>query len=1054
MANYLPVLLVSVTTNHSFTPVSDDLSLETVPRGQVDYLSHDWEEEDVWRSWRNMTRQKNEIANGMRLENASWRTWWKQRNKLKTVTPETLNWLKDSDVTWLYGPLHTAVDWSPPPKPKSDPTSVEKEIPNSALDRLDLSTPGSALKISRKNNSDPVSNIQTRHKSILKYRSISELLTSDLPPSIMGVSPRSGMSPRESDDEDDDVDEQSVPYPKRSPLFQTKSESHISRSSGHHALAALGLRRSSPPRTRPTSSHPATSSEDSSDLAPESTPSGSTSPEPQLRENGTAALAYSRPKKKAKHIAFNTFVEQCIAIEKPKSSKSGPSNSRPGLGYERSGNWNGKTKGMRWNGIEDDDEDEESGSGDPANGFSSDSSSESLSEDEEPASRMYPYTPQQQLWYEVDDCAIGSDSDETGLVYDENVFEDDEDDLDYTRSTHKEDVSTETRASRNQLNNNSSSSVRSQSKASDSSSSSTSTSNSGISTTETSPSPSPKGEVKDTLPQRRRSHGRKSAPGDSQPHLHHRLSTSSQSSNSTIMPRRKSFTSSAFASKLDRRKKSSRSNSHQTHNSHVTIAPIAPTMLKTTGVGNAWDSFGVAGYQHHAGSGAWVDGFGDEGYSDDGGAAKWFYGKGKTTQRSESSDAGTPVELVYLPPIGRYGGTVNRKHSGKRRSRRQTEELEADEVMLHEPSEQVYHHQEAYFTMDPDQSHIPIAKAYPVPIVVHTPPVIDRESSAGDEAEEDAYDYFAGPDLGEDFIRRPSYSGRKKLTGKMPDSAIAERLGQSSIDDERPSRSRSRTPSPALIAASSSSSSSIPVARPASLQTSSSFEQISSSALLSPPLRGRSLVLPQEPVARGRSSTRTSSSLSDREGSTRSSPIGSLSPEGTSLSIASGAYGIYANGRAGKEGERGRDRTSRRVGQSPSPETALVASPTAATRADSKVDSSSSVSSSSSNTAVPGADLEDEAKRQSTTPSNSPNIGFSSTTAKVVSKLESKPPSPTVLTSPRGPSTSVSSSPALSKFLVPSPTRSQPEANIVGRAVGIVSTAGAFLGLWNGEPGI
>jgi hypothetical protein len=28
----------------------------------------------------------------MRLENASWRTWWKQRNKLSTVSPETLNW--------------------------------------------------------------------------------------------------------------------------------------------------------------------------------------------------------------------------------------------------------------------------------------------------------------------------------------------------------------------------------------------------------------------------------------------------------------------------------------------------------------------------------------------------------------------------------------------------------------------------------------------------------------------------------------------------------------------------------------------------------------------------------------------------------------------------------------------------------------------------------------------------------------------------------------------------------------------------------------------------
>lgn len=91
MANYLPVLLVSLSTN-TLNAIPDDSALTTVPRAQVDYLSHDWQEEDVWRSWRNMTRQKNAIANGVRLENASWRTWWKQRNKLRTVSPETLNW--------------------------------------------------------------------------------------------------------------------------------------------------------------------------------------------------------------------------------------------------------------------------------------------------------------------------------------------------------------------------------------------------------------------------------------------------------------------------------------------------------------------------------------------------------------------------------------------------------------------------------------------------------------------------------------------------------------------------------------------------------------------------------------------------------------------------------------------------------------------------------------------------------------------------------------------------------------------------------------------------
>ncbi|KAJ2968889.1 hypothetical protein NUW54_g13093 [Trametes sanguinea] len=108
LTSYLPVLLVSVTHN----AVPDDSSFDTLPEGQVDYLSHNWKEEDVWRSWRSMTRQKNAIANGMRLENASWRTWWKQRNKLKTISPETLNWLKDSDVTWLYGPLHVGHDWT------------------------------------------------------------------------------------------------------------------------------------------------------------------------------------------------------------------------------------------------------------------------------------------------------------------------------------------------------------------------------------------------------------------------------------------------------------------------------------------------------------------------------------------------------------------------------------------------------------------------------------------------------------------------------------------------------------------------------------------------------------------------------------------------------------------------------------------------------------------------------------------------------------------------------------------------------------------------------
>jgi hypothetical protein len=92
MAQYLPVLLVSVSAVSSANTAPDDSSLDTQAVGQVDYLSHDWQEEDVAKSWRNMTRRKDSIQNGARLENASWRTWWKQRNNLPTVSPETLNW--------------------------------------------------------------------------------------------------------------------------------------------------------------------------------------------------------------------------------------------------------------------------------------------------------------------------------------------------------------------------------------------------------------------------------------------------------------------------------------------------------------------------------------------------------------------------------------------------------------------------------------------------------------------------------------------------------------------------------------------------------------------------------------------------------------------------------------------------------------------------------------------------------------------------------------------------------------------------------------------------
>lgn len=83
----------------------DDIAIRAQPSRHVDYLSHNWREEDIWSSWKLIVSRRGDYTNSTRLENASWRTWMKAKNKLSTVSPDALNWLKDHDVTWLYGPL-------------------------------------------------------------------------------------------------------------------------------------------------------------------------------------------------------------------------------------------------------------------------------------------------------------------------------------------------------------------------------------------------------------------------------------------------------------------------------------------------------------------------------------------------------------------------------------------------------------------------------------------------------------------------------------------------------------------------------------------------------------------------------------------------------------------------------------------------------------------------------------------------------------------------------------------------------------------------------------
>jgi hypothetical protein len=70
----------------------DDTAVRKEPSHHVDYLSYDWREEDIWSSWRHIVEHRNVYGERSRLENASWRTWAKAQFKLKTVSPDTLNW--------------------------------------------------------------------------------------------------------------------------------------------------------------------------------------------------------------------------------------------------------------------------------------------------------------------------------------------------------------------------------------------------------------------------------------------------------------------------------------------------------------------------------------------------------------------------------------------------------------------------------------------------------------------------------------------------------------------------------------------------------------------------------------------------------------------------------------------------------------------------------------------------------------------------------------------------------------------------------------------------
>ena len=81
----------------------------------IDYLEKDIDVYNLYRCWRITNSVTIKLHNedistvipssvSKRLENVCWRRWYRDMHQLPVISPSCINWYKDQDVTWLYGP--------------------------------------------------------------------------------------------------------------------------------------------------------------------------------------------------------------------------------------------------------------------------------------------------------------------------------------------------------------------------------------------------------------------------------------------------------------------------------------------------------------------------------------------------------------------------------------------------------------------------------------------------------------------------------------------------------------------------------------------------------------------------------------------------------------------------------------------------------------------------------------------------------------------------------------------------------------------------------------
>jgi hypothetical protein len=70
----------------------DDAAVTKRPSRNVDYFSHNWQEDDLVASWRYIICNRPTLNTFSRLENIAWRSWTKIRSRLRTHVLESEEW--------------------------------------------------------------------------------------------------------------------------------------------------------------------------------------------------------------------------------------------------------------------------------------------------------------------------------------------------------------------------------------------------------------------------------------------------------------------------------------------------------------------------------------------------------------------------------------------------------------------------------------------------------------------------------------------------------------------------------------------------------------------------------------------------------------------------------------------------------------------------------------------------------------------------------------------------------------------------------------------------